>query len=75
MSGQTFSVHPNATKHMEEYARSMSTAPPVSSFAGSVETAIADGLAPGRNLLQVGPWELGIDTKDQLIYHAVYRNR
>lgn len=31
------------------------------------------GLAPGENFLQISPWELGIDTTDNVIYHAVYR--
>jgi hypothetical protein len=42
-------------------------------FAGAVETAVEQGLAPGRNFIQIGPWELGIDTTDNVIYHAVYR--
>lgn len=72
-AGQKFSVHPNATKHMAEYARSTGVAPPISSLAGSVETAVSRGLTPGRNFVQVGPWELGIDTRGNVIYHALYR--
>ena len=45
----------------------------MSSFAGSVETAVAQGLKPGRNFVQVGSWELGIDTNGNVIYHAVYK--
>lgn len=66
-------MHPNATKHMAEYARSMGVAPPISSLAGSIETAVSRGLAPGRNFVQVGQWELGIDTRGNVIYHAMYR--
>ena len=74
VAGQKFSVHPNATKHMAEYATSTGAGSvPMSSFAGSVETAVARGLNPGRNFVQVGPWELGIDTNGNVIYHAVYR--
>jgi RHS repeat-associated protein len=74
VAGQKFSVHPNATKHMAEYATSTGAGSvPMSSFAGSVETAVAQGLKPGRNFVQVGPWELGIDTNGNVIYHAVYR--
>jgi hypothetical protein len=29
-------------------------------------------LGPGRNLFTIGDWELGIDTTDNVIYHAVY---
>lgn len=72
-AGQKFSVHPNATKHMAEYARSTGTAPPISSLAGSIETAVARGLTPGRNFVNVGPWELGIDMRSNIIYHALYR--
>jgi len=72
-AGQKFSVHPNATKHMAEYARSTGAAPPVSSLAGSIETAVSRGLTRGRNFVQVGPWELGIDTRGNVIYHALYR--
>ena len=69
-----FSVVPNATKHMAEYATSAGAGSmPVSSFAGSVETAVDQGLlGPGRNFLTVGSWELGIDTTSNVIYHAVY---
>ncbi|MEK7425513.1 MAG: RHS repeat-associated core domain-containing protein [Actinomycetota bacterium] len=74
VAGQKFSVHPNATEHMAEYATSAGAGSvPMSSFAGSVETAVVRGLNPGRNFLQVGPWELGIDTNGNVIYHAVYR--
>jgi len=74
VAGQKFSVHPNATKHMAEYATGTGAGNvPMSSFAGSVETAVAQGLKPGRNFVQVGPWELGIDTNGNVIYHAVYR--
>lgn len=45
----------------------------MSSFAGAVESAVTQGLAPGRNFRQIGPWELGIDISDNVIYHAVYR--
>lgn len=74
VGGQKFSVHPNATKHMAEYATSHQISNvPISSFAGSVESALAQGLRPGRNFLRVGPWELGIDTNSNVIYHAVNR--
>jgi RHS repeat-associated protein len=74
VAGERFSVVPNATKHMAEYATSTGAASmPISSFAGAVESAVGQGLAPGRNFLQIGPWELGIDTTDNVIYHAVYR--
>ncbi len=72
-AGEKFSVHPNATKHMAEYARSTGTAPPISSFAGSIETAVQRGLGPGRNFIAVGSWELGIDTGGNVVYHALYR--
>ncbi len=74
VSGQRFSVHPNATKHMAEYATSSGGGSvPMSSFAGALETAVDQGLTSGRNFVQVGPWELGIDTVDNVVYHAVYR--
>lgn len=74
VAGENFSVVPNATKHMGEYATSTGAGSmPVSSFAGAVETAVKQGLGPGRNFIQIGPWELGIDTTDNVIYHAVYR--
>lgn len=74
VAGETCSVVPNATKHMAEYATSTGAGwMPTSPFAGAVETAVQQGLAPGRNFLQVGDWELGIDTTDNVIYHAVYR--
>lgn len=61
---------------MAEYATSRQAATvPISSLAGSVESALAQGLKPGRNFVQVGPWELGIDTNSNVIYHAVYRPR
>jgi hypothetical protein len=74
VAGEKFSVVPNATKHMAEYATSTGAGSmPMSSFAGAVKTAVEQGLAPGRNFLQIGPWELGIDTTDNVIFHAVYR--
>lgn len=74
VAGETYSVVPNATKHMAEYATSTGAGwMPTSPFAGAVETAVERGLASGRNFLQVGNWELGIDTTDNVIYHAVYR--
>lgn len=74
VGGQKFYVHPNATKHMTEYASSHQLSNvPTSSLAGSVESALAQGLRPGRNFLRVGPWELGIDTNSNVIYHALYR--
>ena len=74
VAGEDFSVVPNATKHMAEYATSTGAGRmPISSFAGAVETAVKQGLAPGRNFLRIGHWELGIDTTDNVIYHAVYR--
>ncbi|WP_317496461.1 hypothetical protein [Haloechinothrix sp. LS1_15] len=69
----TFRVHQNATKHIAEYARSHGTAPPISSLAGSVEAAIQGGLKRERNSVRIGPWELGIDGRDNVIYHAVYK--
>lgn len=42
VAGQKFSVHPNATKHMAEYATSTGGGSvPISSLAGSVEQAVA----------------------------------
>ncbi len=74
VAGQKFAVHPNATKHLAEYATSAGGGRvPISSLAGSVETALQGGLASGRNFLRVGPWELGIDTRSNVIYHAIYR--
>lgn len=74
VAGQKFSVHPNATKHMAEYATSTGGGSvPISSLAGSVEQALAQGLRPGRNFVTIGWWELGIDTNGNVIYHAVYR--
>lgn len=73
VAGQTFTVHPNATKHMAEYATSHGGgAIPISSLAGSVETAVRGGLQSGLNFIRVGAWELGIDTRTNVIYHAVY---
>lgn len=72
VAGQKFAVHPNATKHMAEYATSHGGSVPFSSFAGSVERAVQGGLQSGRNFVRVGPWELGIDTRGNVIYHAVY---
>ncbi|HLY29491.1 MAG TPA: hypothetical protein VKQ36_00555, partial [Ktedonobacterales bacterium] len=74
----TFSVHPNATKHMAEYLLRDGTSPLsadvrsqaiLESFASSVEAA-APQLIDGRNFLTIGAWELGIDTADNVIYHA-----
>lgn len=74
VADHTFFVNANATKHMAEYATSTGASSiPTSSLAGSVETAVQRGLLPGRNFIQVGPWELGIDMNDHVIYHAVYR--
>jgi RHS repeat-associated protein len=74
VAGQKFAVVPNATKHLAEYATSMgSGSVPISSLAGSVETALQQGLVYGRNFLRIGAWELGIDTRANVIYHAVYR--
>lgn len=78
VAGEKFTVVPNATKHMAEYASSHASTlteanVPMSSFAGSLETAVSQGLSPGRNFIQIGPWELGIDTNANVIYHAVYR--
>lgn len=74
VAGQKFAVHPNATKHMAEYATAHGGGSvPISSLAGSVDTAVRGGLQSGRNFVRVGPWELGIDTRGNVIYHAVYR--
>jgi hypothetical protein len=73
--GETeYSVVRNATKHMAEYAASTGAATiPMTPFAAAVEEAVRLGLVPGRNFVTIGPWELGIDTIDRVIYHAVYR--
>ena len=63
----------NEDRVLTRRSKSTGTAPPVSSLAASVESAVQGGLSPGRNFLQVGPWELGIDTMGNVIYHAVYR--
>ena len=80
VGGQKYFVHPNATKHMAEYALgaagkgvSASGEFPISPLAGAVEKAQAAGLQAGRNFITVGNWELGIDTNGNVIYHAVYR--
>ncbi len=74
VAGQKFTVHPNATKHMAEYAISQGGGSvPMSLLAGAVEKAVQDGLQPGRNFVRVGPWELGIDMSGNVIYHGVYR--
>jgi hypothetical protein len=74
VASQKFTVHPNATKHMAEYATSHGAGSvPMSSLAGSLETAVRGGLQSGRNFVRVGPWELGIDTRGNVIYHAVYK--
>lgn len=74
VAGQKFTVHSNATKHMAEYATGRgSGSVPFSSFAGSVERAVQGGLQSGRNFVKIGPWELGIDTRGNVIYHAVYK--
>lgn len=74
VAGQKFSVHPNATKHMAEYAATTGGGyVPISSLAGSVEAAVAQGLKAGRNFGTIGQWELGIDTSSNVIYHALYR--
>lgn len=76
VGGQKFYVHPNATKHMAEYATSHQLSNvPISSFAGSVESALAQGLRPGRNFLRVGPWELGIDTNSNVSDDGLRRIR
>jgi hypothetical protein len=73
VAGQKFTVHPNATKHMAEYATSHGGGSvPISSLAGSVESAVRGGLESGRNFIRVGAWELGIDTRGNVIHHAVY---
>jgi hypothetical protein len=71
---ETFEVVPNATRHMAEYAISSGAGGfPFSSLASAVETAMSRGLTAGRNVVQVGDWELGIDMPDRVIFHAVYR--
>jgi hypothetical protein len=75
VGGEDFSVVANATKHIAEYATSTGAGSmPLSSLAGAVETAVDNGLlGPGRNFITVDNWELGIDTTDHVIYHAIYR--
>jgi|GEM_PF-1478243 hypothetical protein len=74
----TYNVHPNATKHMEEFLLRDGTSPwnvdirsqsILKSFVSAVDAAVPQ-LGPGRNFLVVGDWELGIDTSDNVIYHA-----
>jgi RHS repeat-associated protein len=75
LAGETFHVHPNATKHLAEYVYSHgSVQMPFSSFAGAVDDAVTRGLVPfSRNFGLFDGWELGIDTNDNVVYHAVYR--
>lgn len=40
---------------------------------GAVLRAQRQGLRPGRNFGRYGDFELGIDAKDNVIYHLVYR--
>jgi RHS repeat-associated protein len=73
VGGETYTVVPNATEHMAEYATSTGSGTfPISSLASAVEEAQGIGLHFGRNFLTVGNWELGIDTSDNVIYHALY---
>jgi hypothetical protein len=83
VGGEQYYVHPNATKHMAEYAlgrmASGTTANPdipISTLAGALQNAQESGtLAAGRNFFTSGPWELGIDINPSgnTMYHAVYR--
>jgi hypothetical protein len=75
VAGENFSVVPNATKHLDEYAASTGAGSvPITPMAGAVETAVQQGLfGPGRNLITVGDWELGIDMANNVIYHAIYK--
>lgn len=75
VAGSSYRVHPNATKHLAEYARKHSSSGefPTSPIAGAVEQAQRQGLRPGRNFGRYGDFELGIDAKDNVIYHLVYR--
>ncbi len=73
VGGQQFFVHPNATKHLAEYAVSRGGRFPLTPFAEAVIQTMGSGLNKGRNFVRQGAWELGIDTADNTIYHAVYR--
>lgn len=75
-SGTTFRVASAiATKHLAEYVRKHSSSGefPTSPIAGAVEQAQRQGLRSGRNFGRYGDFELGIDAKDNVIYHLVYR--
>ncbi|WP_088831371.1 RHS repeat-associated core domain-containing protein [Paenibacillus tyrfis] len=71
-------VHGNATKHMGEYLntiqlpkqRDIASQSMLKSFRAAVEEAIPS-LQEGRNFITVGGWELGIDSTDGIIYHAM----
>jgi len=45
---------------------------PMSPIAASIDKAQREGLKPGRNFGWYGPFQLGIDTADNTIFHIVY---
>ncbi len=75
VGGTSYHVHPNATKHLEEYvnAHPGSGEFPTGPIAGAVEQAQSRGLNAGRNFGQYGDFEIGIDARDNVIYHLVYK--
>jgi uncharacterized protein YukE len=79
VGGESYRVHPNATKHMAELQRGRIKDGrwphqyPAAEMAAYVEKAQAHGLRHGRNEYDIDGFELGIDTKDGVIFH--YRGR
>ncbi|BBB89692.1 two-partner secretion domain-containing protein [Methylomusa anaerophila] len=77
-------VNSNATKHMaeninrfgaESWTAEIRSQAMLSSFNSAVQQGMANlaTSAPGRYFINVGGWELGINTETGVIYHALYK--
>jgi len=79
MGGDVYHVHPNATEHMEEYARTHGGTGeyPLSNLAMAIQAARDQGLQNGRNYFKFGDsatgiYEIGIDSTDNTVFHFLY---
>lgn len=85
--GHELWVHPNATKHMVDYmlknpevinlsmkSKQMIEQAMLTSFRTAVEKTIPN-LKSGRNFMNIGQWEIGINVteKEAVIYHALFK--
>lgn len=77
-------VNSNATKHMaeninrfgaESWTAEVRSQAMLSSFNSAVQQGVANlaTSAPGRYFINVGGWELGINTETGVIYHALFQ--